>query len=58
MTILYPTVGVIFGLVAGTLWMLAGSKKQLVSVQIDAEGKIKAAKTTVSTLKLIRHKHK
>jgi len=40
--------GLVLGIVAGLLWMLSRSRRQLASAQIEAEGKIRAAETTTA----------
>jgi DNA recombination protein RmuC len=39
--------GAVAGLIIGCLWMLTLSRKRLASLQVDAEGKIRAAEATI-----------
>jgi len=40
--------GAVVGLIIGCLWMLTLARKRLASLQVDAEGKIRAAEAIIA----------
>lgn len=49
--ILLLVIGIVLGIVVGWLWVTVRSKAELTKAQIEAEGRVKAAESTLSEVR-------